>query len=86
MGKVGPKGQEKKPSFDFVGQEAPYYSVLNGQEEKNEGHLMEAMSPLSAGLRLPGWVVTLWSVTILDFLQMVPKGGILLHCRVHLSA
>ena len=41
---MGPKGQEEKPSFGFVGQEAPYYSVPNGQEEKTEGHLMEAMS------------------------------------------
>ena len=43
-GKLGPKGQKAKPSLGFVGQEAPYYSVPNGREEKTEGHMMEAMS------------------------------------------
>ena len=39
-----PTGQEEKQSFGFVGEEAPHYSVPNGQEEKTEGHLTELKS------------------------------------------
>lgn len=40
----GPKGQEEKPSFGFVGKEGPYYSVPNGQEENAEEHMRAVKS------------------------------------------
>ena len=43
VGNFGLKGQAK-PSFGIVGEEAPCYSVLNGQEEKTEVHLREVKS------------------------------------------
>jgi hypothetical protein len=36
VGKLGLKGQEEKPSFGFVGEEKPYYSMTNGQKGKTE--------------------------------------------------
>ena len=50
VGNFGPKGQEEKPSFGFVGEEAPCYYGPNGKKGKTKGPLREVKSKTSCHL------------------------------------